>query len=130
MKNFTAVLFLFIMLIGSSCEEKGYPKPEGLIKQKEMVNILYDIHLGEALANRNRYAATDSTKIKSEDVYQAVLNKYGINDSIMSLSVIYYSARPKVYEKIYTQVVERLNLKIEAIKQKRDVTVQSPDKEE
>jgi len=124
------MILLLILLVGTSCQNKGYPKPDGLPNQKEMADILYDIHLAEAIANRNRYTVHDSIKIESDEIYQAVLEKHGINDSIMALSVIYYSGMPKVYEKIYSKVVERMNLKIEDMKKMRDVKVESPETQE
>jgi len=130
MKNIISVCLLFIFLLGASCEEKGYPKPEGLVNEKKMVDVLYDIHLAEAFATRNRHLVNDSNKIESEEIYQAVLNKYGLNDSIMAMSVIYYSARPKVYEKIYAKVVERLNVTIEDQKKMRELKLKDPDEQD
>ena len=130
MRNILSISLVLILFAGVSCQNKGFPKPDELPSQKEMVDILYEIHLGEAIANRNRRTARDSTKIDSNDMYKAVLEKHGINDSIMALSVIYYSGRPKVYEKIYSKVVERLNVKIEGMKKMRDLKVESPETKE
>lgn len=118
---------LLVLLLGfSACREKGYLKPEPFLKEKEMVDLLYDIHVGEALANRSRYNHGDSLKIESNEIYQAVLTKYQITDSVLSLNLIYYSSRPKEYEKIYTKVIERLNMVIEADKTKEDIKLQEP----
>lgn len=130
MKNILSISLVLILLVGVSCQNKGYPKPDGLPSQNEMVDILYEIHLAEAIANRNRYTVRDSTKIESDDMYQAVLEKHGLNDSIMAMSVIYYSGKPKVYEKIYSKVVERLNVKIEDMKKKSELKVESPEAKE
>ena len=130
MKNILSISLLLILLIGASCQNKGYPKPDGLPNQKQMVDILYEIHLAEAIANRNRYTVRDSTKIESDEIYQAVLEKHGLNDSIMALSVIYYSGQPKVYEKIYSSVIERLNMQMEDMKKMRELKVESPESNE
>ena len=128
MRNFWPVIFLLLMISAAACKEKGYPKPKELISEKEMVDVLCDIHLAEALANRTRYKTIDSIKMESKDLYQAALDKHGLNDSILAMSVIYYSARPKVYEKIYTKVVEQLNLQIEGAKQKQELKIQHTEK--
>lgn len=120
-------LLLILILSLSSCEEKGYPKPDPLLNESQMVDILYDIHLADALANRSRYNRTDTLKIEANEIYKAVLDKYNVSDSILSLNVIYYSARPKVYEKIYTKVVDRLNMAIEGDKKKEDISVEKPE---
>ncbi|WP_372773868.1 DUF4296 domain-containing protein [Mangrovibacterium sp.] len=128
MKKFVPLFFLLALLFALSCKNKGYPKPKELLSEAEMVDVLYDMHLGEAIADHDRYNANDSLKIESEAVYQAVLNKHNINDSILARSIIYYSASPKVYEKIYEEVVERLNLKIEDFRTKQEIKV-NPEQE-
>ena len=130
MKNIVPICLLFILLAGVACQEKGYPKPDGLLSEKKMVNVLHDIHLAEAMSTQSRFALNDSNKIKSGDIYQAVLDKYNLNDSIVALSLIYYSSRPKVYEKIYTKVMERLNVEIEDMNKKRDLKVEKPETRE
>ncbi|PTN09024.1 uncharacterized protein DUF4296 [Mangrovibacterium marinum] len=114
---------VILALTTSSCKEKGYPKPDKLLNEKQMVDVLYDIHIGEAMSTRHRYGIADSLKIKSEEVYKGILNKYEINDSLLARSIIFYSSRPKVYEKIYKQVIERINLNIEEQKEQRNLNV-------
>ena len=121
-------LLLVLVISFASCENKGYPKPEQFLSEKQMVDVLYDIHVAEALANRNRYNRTDTLKIESDEIYKAVLNKYQLSDSVLSLNLIYYSSRPKLYEKVYTKVVDRLNMAIEADKKKEDISVEKPEK--
>lgn len=123
MKN-SIIAFLFLALLALvSCEEKGYPKPENLLSEKEMVDVLYDIHLAEAVASRNTFRSTDSLRVSSEQMYQAVLDRYGLQDSTFAQTLIYYSARPKVYEKIYKNVVDKLNREIDDMKQKKEMSV-------
>ncbi|MFV0377112.1 MAG: DUF4296 domain-containing protein [Mangrovibacterium sp.] len=123
MKQF--ILLAFVLLLGfAACREKGYPKPKQFLNEKELVNLLYDIHLGEALTERSRYNYGDSLKIESNEMYQAILSKYQITDSVLSLNLIYYSSRPKEYEKIYTKVIDRLNMVIEQDKTKEDIKLQ------
>lgn len=123
MKQYIPLVLILLLGFGA-CREKGYPKPEQFLSEKEMVNLLYDIHLGEALANRSRYNYGDSLKIESNEIYQAVLRKYQLTDSVLSLNLIYYSARPKEYEKIYIKVIDRLNMVVEQDKTKEDMTIQ------
>ena len=93
-----------------SCEEKGFVKTKDIINEKEMVDILYDLHLAKSMSGINYYTEEgDTLKYTSDDFYQAVLDKYDIEDSTLANSIIYYSAYPKIYEKIYQQVVDRFN---------------------
>lgn len=121
------VITLIALLALPACKEKGYPKPKQLLSESDMVDILYDIHLAESVSNRNRFNPGDSIRIESKDIYQAVLNKHELTDSVFALNLIYYSAKPKVYEKIYTKVVDRLNMAIEGDRQNKDLSVQQPE---
>ncbi|MGD9931749.1 MAG: DUF4296 domain-containing protein [Mangrovibacterium sp.] len=119
------LLFIFILLLftGVACQEKGYPKPKNLISEKKMVDILYDIHLSESISEKFRYNNPDSLPVGSKELYQSVLDKYKLTDSVLTVSIIYYSAHPKAYEKIYTQVIERMNMQQEEMKKQGDLTI-------
>lgn len=132
MKNIFPILIVILLAAASSCKQKGYPKPDNLLSQKQMADILYDIHVGEAMSTRHRYANADSIKIESKEVYQGILDKYHLTDSLLTENIIFYSSRPKLYEKVYEKVVEKLNLQIEASKEKKNLEVikkQDKDKE-
>ncbi len=117
------ILLLLFIFLGFSCKEKkGFPKPNNLINEKQMVNMLYDIHLGEAYANQYRFQ-DEMDKIKSKDMYYSVLDKYEVADSVFSQSIVYYSSMPKIYERIYQQVVDRLNMLQEENNQKEEVQI-------
>ncbi len=113
----------FLVMILPACKEKGYPRPEHLIGEKKMVNILYDLHLSEALLERFRYNDPDSLKLNINDLYRSVLNKYHIEDSVLAKSIIYYSSYPKVYERIYAKVIDRMNLEQEEMNKQDEVKV-------
>jgi len=129
-------LLLLILLIATifSCTDKnsnseygeGIHKPDDLISNGKMVNILYDIHLSEAFSDyykennkeNHRENKNEKTAFSSKDFYKSVLDKYGISDSTLSASILYYSTFPKKYEKIYAQVCERMGMNLEAVKAK------------
>jgi hypothetical protein len=124
-----SVLFLSALLLTAvvSCKEKGIPKPEHLISEKKMADILYDLHLSQALFERFRYNDPDSLKLDAKDIYQSVLNKYHIKDSVLTNSILYYSAYPKVYEGIYAKVIERMNMEQEEMTKQEEVKVKKND---
>ncbi len=123
MHRLLLIVLFFLILTGTGCKEKGYPKPGNLISEKQMVDILYDIHMSEAIADKFRYQTADSLRLEPNDLYQGVLDKYNLNDSVLAQSLIYYSSRPKIYEKIYEQVIERMNVQQEAMKKHEDMKV-------
>lgn len=118
-------LFIFglLLMVTISCEEKGYPKPKHLISEKKMVNILYDLHLSQALQERFRYNDPDSLKLNVNDLYQSVLTKYHVEDSVLTKSILYYSSYPKIYEEIYARVIERMNMEQEEMNKQEEVKV-------
>jgi len=128
MKRTTHYFLLILLAVASfSCKEKkGFPKPDKLIKEKQMVDMLYDMHLHEAYASQYRYDR-EIDKLESKDLYYSVLEKYGVADSVFAKSVVYYSSLPKTYERIYQQVVDRLNMLQEQANEKKEVNIQ-PEK--
>ena len=90
-----------------SCNEKDIPKPDHLISKKKMTHMLADIHLAKAYKQRE-YNVIDSLQLSSTDLYYSVLAKYNIPDSVFTRSVIYYSSHPKMYEKMYNDVINIL----------------------
>lgn len=120
------LLILIAVALFSCKEEKGFPKPDNLIKEQQMVDMLYDMHLYEAYASQYRYDR-EIDKLQSKDMYYSVLEKYGVADSVFAESVVYYSSLPKSYERIYQQVVDRLNMLQEEANAQKEVNIQ-PEK--
>lgn len=114
-----------LLIVVSSCEETGYPKPDKLISEKKMVNILYDIHLYESIHRSKRFTA-DSLTFTDQDLHFSILEKHGVENTLFVESILYYSNLPKVYERIYKDVVNKLVMleeehnKKEAVKIKPD----------
>lgn len=106
MKRIAFLLALFSMF--SSCDNSVIKKPKHLISEKQMVNMLYDIHLAEATYNRMR---NDSIvrKSSSENFYYSILAKYEVADSVFEKSFVYYASVPKNFEKMYREVMNKLS---------------------
>jgi len=101
---------LTLLLLHASCKEDMSEKPPHLISRDKMVNILVDIHMSDAAYQTRRYT-NERFKIYSEsDLYYSVLKKHQLADSVFETSLIYYSSKPKEFEKIYTRVINRLTL--------------------
>lgn len=128
MKFKKILLFTLILVTTFSCNHEntnseyggGIEKPKDLISKGKMVNILYDIHLSEALCEFNDKNRSNKKikNISSKDLYKSVLDKYGVSDSILSVSLIYYSSFPKKYEKIYSEISEKIEMNLESVKAK------------
>lgn len=103
------VIILSILVFAFvSCEKTAIEKPRHLIKEKQMINMLVDIHLAEATFNHLR---NDSIvrKSSSENFYYSVLAKYEVPDSVFEKSFVYYASNPKNFEKMYREVMNKLS---------------------
>lgn len=103
-----AVFFLLIVL-AASC---NYEQRKYLIPVDQLVDVLVDIHLADAIALQNtpRYSGFE---LDSAILYQSVFNKYGVTRAMFDSTLNYYSARPEQFQAIYTRVTAKLNLMIE-----------------
>lgn len=125
MKRIVILFVLLYAVISFSCvKEKGFPKPKNLVGTDQMVHMLYDIHLTEAYSNHYRFESDSLKKFNSKDLYFSVLEKYGIADSTFAKSIVYYSSMPKIYEKIYQRVIDRLSMLEEETKKPKEVNIQ------
>jgi peptide subunit release factor RF-3 len=108
-KQFQFLLFaLAIALV--ACDKPVVPKPDHLIKEKQMIDMLVDVHLAEATFNKFRYdsAMRDNS---SANFYASVLDKYEVPDTIFEQSYVYYASMPKKFEKMYREVMNKLSEK-------------------
>ena len=109
MKRTLSIILPAIFLLILSCEKPIIEKPENLIKEDKMVEMLTDIHLAEATFSNRRYQDTLLSKSSSANFYYSVLDKYQIPDSVFEKSFIFYASQPKKFEKMYRQVMNKIN---------------------
>jgi hypothetical protein len=104
------IAFILALLIPVfiACENSVFKKPKHLVNEKQMIDMLVDIHLAEATFNRMR---NDSTVRNSSSVnfYYSVLAKYEVADSVFEKSFVYYASNPKNFEKMYREVMNKLS---------------------
>ncbi|MBC9797910.1 DUF4296 domain-containing protein [Sinomicrobium weinanense] len=99
------ILWGCIFLLGIvSCKDKTVEKPDNLISQKQMTDILLDI----ALLNAVRGVNTD--KINKDEIVseKAIYQKYGIDSLRFVESNTYYASKPTTYASMYEEVQSRL----------------------
>jgi Domain of unknown function (DUF4296) len=114
------ILFGILILLISAC---GKPKkPEDILSEKQMVNALTELYLAEEKANR--MASTyDSTKKIFSLFSDKAFEKAGVSDSVFRKSLDYYMTDPEKLEKIYSTLIDSLNLKaqrVDAQKKEKD----------
>jgi hypothetical protein len=124
MKEIFCRLFILILLV-PACNKSVENKPSRLISRDRMINILVDIHLSESVYQTSHYSNSSLKQYTESDYYYSVLHKYKTADSVFEQSLIYYSGKPKEFEKIYTRVLNRLNEMQQEAAEKKEKPVKS-----
>jgi hypothetical protein len=101
---------LTLALFYPSCSDDMAEKPPHLISRDKMVSILVDIHLSDAAFQSRRYSNEKLSAYTESDFYYSILKKHHLADSVFETSLIYYSSKPKEFEKIYTRVINQLTV--------------------
>lgn len=107
MKKIIQILLFLLVVVVLACEKPVVSKPDHLIHQDKMIDMLVDIHMAEATYNKFRYD-TSRSHFTSTDFYYSVLSKYEVADSVFEKSFLYYASEPKNFEKMYRTVMNRL----------------------
>lgn len=87
-----------------------------------MVNALTELYLAEEKANRMS-STYDSTKKIFSRFSDKAFKQAGVSDSVFRKSLDYYMTDPEKLEKIYSTLIDSLNLKaqrVDAQKKEKD----------
>ncbi|WP_167617557.1 DUF4296 domain-containing protein [Maribellus sediminis] len=106
-KRFQILLFALVFAV-VACDKPIMPKPKHLINEKQMIDMLVDVHLAEATYNKYRYDSVMQDN-SSANFYASVLDKYAVSDSLFEQSYVYYASLPKKFEKMYRKVMSKLS---------------------
>ncbi len=99
-------LYLFISLIFfcTSCNTTPVAKPDTLLTEEEMTDVLYDIAILQAAQNYKRKKLT----LNNVEVATYVFKKHKIDSTLYSQNHKYYASKPTVYKKITEKVLKLL----------------------
>lgn len=107
MKKLLYILLLTVFAF-VACDDSVVPKPESLIKEKQMIKMLVDIHMAEATFTKFRHDSIMKNN-SSANFYYSVLDKYQVPDSVFEKSFVYYASIPRDFEKMYRKVMNELS---------------------
>ena len=105
MKNLIYIFALLIFLGCNTAIEKPN-KPDNLISEAKMVDIMYDIFLLNAAKGVNK-TLLENTGIDPE---RYVFEKYGIDSTQFANSNNYYSYDTKTYESILQRIKDKIDV--------------------
>lgn len=104
------ILFILLLTVFTfiACDDSVVPEPENLVKEKQMIEMLVDIHMAEATFSKFRHDSIMKNN-SSANFYYSVLDKYQVPDSVFEKSFVYYASVPKDFEKMYRKVMNELS---------------------
>jgi len=100
MQRFLGIILFFIFIVGCKSDQ-----PANIIKEKEMANLLLDLHLAEGYAHS---WPSDSSQSRSADFVAGVYEHYHTDSATVRESIEYYATQPQVLNRIYVDVDKRL----------------------
>ena len=100
MKKLLIILCVLFAVVGC--------RPRGVLSNREMRNVLYDLHRVDGALQVAGY-------------YKNVLDKYGITQAQFDSSLVWFTDNPQIFNKIYPKVLERLEADFEREKQLREM---------
>ena len=99
------VFFLWIALISCAPE----PKPDYLLTQEEMVDVLVEVYLAEARLSSSGIPR-DSAEMLFKAYEKTILDRRNIEDSTLRASYKYYFEHSEEMEAILDVVIDSLNI--------------------
>jgi len=93
------------LLFLNNCVEKA--KPEGLLSEDKMINVLIDIQITEGIASALPIAY-DSSQVLYKLLEKEIFIKHQVEDSVFTESLRYYLQYPAIMDQMYAQIIDSL----------------------
>ena len=118
-------MFVVVAAVFIACsqgEEENITIPENVLSEEKYVNLLVDFSLAESASNLN-IKNLSGRQFDSTYAFNP-LKENNISQGLYDSTIAFYSRHPKVYKKIYEEVLTKLsNLKTEREKIKKDTVI-------
>ena len=90
-------------------------RPKGILSSRKMKDVMIDLHKMDGMieAAHMEYGYDEAKAL----YYAQVLEKHGITQAQFDSSLVWYTANPALFDKIYPKVVEALKNDIAAYEQ-------------
>lgn len=111
MKNrfrFHLCCICMLALAIAGCKVK---RPDDVIPESKMEDILYDYHIAKAMGENLPY----NENYKKSLYIDAVFKKYGTTEAVFDSSMVWYTRNTEVLSKVYEKVKNRLKSEQEII---------------
>lgn len=98
-----------LLILSVSCGDNDR-RPADILSEKELIRVMADLYVTEEKVNRLGLRR-DSAEQVFHLLHEKTLVTAGIPDSVFRKSMQYYMARPGEMDKIYTALVDTLQLR-------------------
>jgi len=90
--------FLSLLLFCMACQQKP-SRPDNVLAPEKMEPLLWELLQAEQFVSSfvTGRGTSRSAHANGPQLYQAILKKYGISDSVFKASLTYYKAHPKEF---------------------------------
>jgi hypothetical protein len=103
------ILFSFILLL-SACKPKSVAIPETVLPRAEMVSVLVDMHIADAVAETKAQGGANEKEL-TEQYYNRIYTLHHINKQQFTDSYKFYTANPALMDNLYQEVLTELSKK-------------------
>ena len=110
MKKVSVLFFCFALFVG--CQNNPIEKPDNLIDQDKMVDIMFDISVLEAMKSQTTVVLETNNINPNTYIYK----KHNIDSLQFAKSDKYYASDVKKYKEIFDAVNKRIEEQIEESK--------------
>lgn len=98
------ILVLMVLMLVIGCNNLPLDKPDNLIEEEKMTNILYDLTLLDAVKSQNPYDSVSQSIKPRAFIYK----KYSIDSLQFVTSNQFYISQISTYKKMYDEINQRL----------------------
>lgn len=98
------ILIITLLLIGSSCKNEIIKEPKIRIERDQMVDIIYDLAVLEALKSQTMGQQTNYPK-----PFELIKEKYKVDSLTFVQNTQFYASNLEEYKKIYNDVKKKLD---------------------
>ncbi|MCQ2311219.1 MAG: DUF4296 domain-containing protein [Paludibacteraceae bacterium] len=91
-------LLVVVLLVGC--------RPRGVLSPKQMEDLFVDLHTADGILQEAGYNYGHDEALRG--YYEAVLEEHGVTQAQFDSSLVWYTANPTIFDKIYPKVINRL----------------------
>lgn len=111
-----SVLLLAVLLVGC--------RPRGVMSPGKMRDVLYDLHHADAVLQLSGYNYGHDDAVAQ--YYSEVLRKQGVTQAELDSSLVWYTAHPNRFQRIYPRLIARIQKEQELEKLQKQQEWQKP----